>query len=113
MLSFDVSDPFPLVPEGSDIYRNAQVHSGKVDAWLGLKISEIETALSERLYAERGRERYREPYKDSWVGLPPQSLLTPYSEIRSILAKLSPPPGSTLVDLGAGYGRVGFVIHAH
>jgi ubiquinone/menaquinone biosynthesis C-methylase UbiE len=48
-----------------------------------------------------------------WIGLPVKSLLTPYTEIRSILAQLSPAPGSTIVDLGAGYARMAFVIGRH
>jgi precorrin-6B methylase 2 len=42
-----------------------------------------------------------------------QTLLTPYLEIRQMLEDLAPAPGSTLVDLGAGYGRIGFVVARH
>src|SRR5690606_13371721 len=39
-----------------------------------------------------------------------QSMLTPYIEIRILLESLQLPSGSRVVDLGAGYGRMGFVI---
>ena len=51
--------------------------------------------------------------EQNWVGLPSRSLLTPYTEIRETIVRLKPRDGSTLVDLGAGYGRMAFVIAAH
>jgi hypothetical protein len=101
---FNHLDPFPLLPDGSYSYSEAQEHAQEVDAYLGLKTEEIEDML-----LQRGMPRDRE----LWIGLPVKSLLTPYAEIRSVLAKINPEPGSTVVDLGAGYGRMAFVIGAH
>jgi len=40
-------------------------------------------------------------------------MLTPYLEIRSLLEFLKPLEGTTIADLGAGYGRMAFVIGTH
>jgi hypothetical protein len=47
----------------------------------------------------------------TWVGLEPQVILTPYDELLLICQHLSPKAGQTMVDLGAGYGRLGLVLH--
>lgn len=99
MLIFDPRNPFPL-PEGAT-YLQAQIHSEQVDTWLGFHISSIESKLKEL------------PDQRIWVSLPAQAMLTPYSEIREILERLRPSPGTRIIDLGAGYGRMGFVIGRH
>jgi len=105
MLKFDPRDPFPLTSPGQCTYREAQLHSEKVDLWLGLNTEVTERKISQ--------SQAREPDQELWIGLPPQTLLTPYTEIRSILEILKLRPGSILVDLGAGYGRMGLVIERH
>ena len=47
-----------------------------------------------------------------WEHLSPSVFQTPYSEISRILREMAPPPGSRVVDLGAGYGRMAFVVEA-
>jgi hypothetical protein len=107
MLNFDAKDPFPLAENAS--YAEAQEHSEHVDQWLGLKTHEIEAALvgkNAKLFsAEKDRQQ--------WIGLPVKTLLTPYTEIRSILERLGPKAGDHVIDLGAGYGRMAFVIERH
>lgn len=103
MLAFDATCPFPLLEPGSHTYAEAQEYSEKVDAWLGLRTHSIEARLSQGSY----------PDQIAWIGLPVRSLLTPYPELRQILEQLAPTPGSTIVDLGAGYGRMGFVVAEH
>lgn len=39
--------------------------------------------------------------------------MTLYVELRAILHQLIPQPGQTVVDLGAAYGRLGFIIGRH
>ncbi len=46
----------------------------------------------------------------TWVGLDPQTLLTPYSELVQICELLAPQSGESMIDLGAGYGRLGLVL---
>ena len=107
MLAFDPLDPFPLLDEARHSYAEAQAHAALVDEWLGLQTDAIEASLSEwqaRTVAD-GQER--------WAGLPIKSLMTPYTELRLILEELAPAPGETIVDFGAAYGRLGFVIAKH
>jgi hypothetical protein len=79
-------------------YAKAKEFSKKLDHELGFKIQQVEQNI----------------LKDSphipWAGLEPEVLQTPYPEIRMMLEKLSLQKGQTLIDLGAGYGRVGLVI---
>lgn len=104
-MEFEPADPFPWVPEDSHTYREAQAHSAQVDAWLGLRTAETEALISERAGCPRDAQH--------WIGLPVQALLTPYTELRAMLERLRPQPGQWVVDLGAGYGRMGFVLARH
>lgn len=109
-MDFDPNDPFPLLAPGSFTYQQAKLHAEKVDQWLGMDTVKVEAEVAAnpaypRLHQEEGQRL--------WVGLPVQTLLTPYLEIRTMLEDLAPAPGTTLVDLGAGYGRIGFVLTRH
>jgi SAM-dependent methyltransferase len=94
----------------------ARFHSDIVDKILGFNIVSIE----KELFAQA---RGRTPDGDlqswghnlhqgnqTWIGLDPQTLLTPYSELKLMCELLSPRPQEHLVDLGAGYGRMGIVL---
>lgn len=114
MLKFSSSNPFPLVRFTDKINTEARMraHSDQVDAYLGLQIEKVE----KKLRAEGCRLKASvlpEGKQELWIGLAAKRFLTPYTEIRAILSLLKPKPGSTIVDLGAGYGRMGFVIGKH
>lgn len=106
MIPFDPNCPFPLLEPGSHTYREAQDHSALVDTWLGFEIEKIEDEILEDLSLSRGGQQL-------WVGLPIQALQTPYTELRFILNRLDLRANQTIVDLGAGYGRLGFVVGRH
>ncbi|HUP56640.1 MAG TPA: class I SAM-dependent methyltransferase [Bdellovibrionota bacterium] len=109
MIPFNPDDPFPLL-ESRRSYREEQEHSRHVDAFLGLEIVRVEEALVRRgVPAPTGEEWVQE----RWIGLAPDALLTPYTELRELLSILAPEPGSRIVDLGAAYGRMGFVMARH
>jgi hypothetical protein len=100
---FDPADPFPHFPHlGPEQYGAAKKHSAEADAWLGLAVANVEARLSD---PRDGEER--------WLGRHPSVFLTPYVELRSWLEELQPAGGETVVDLGAGYGRLGFVMARH
>ena len=100
---FDANDLFPLV--SADIsYAEAQKHSALVDVSLGLAMDEIEIRIATK---NAGQDQ------NLWYGLPTQTLLTPYTELRQILNQLSLKPHERIVDLGAAYGRLGFVVAKH
>jgi hypothetical protein len=100
MLDFSPADPFPLLSEDSHTYSEAQAHSRLADEWLGLKTDLIESTVK----STDGQQ--------TWAGLGISALMTPYTELRLILEKLKPQPGQTVIDLGAAYGRLAFVIEA-
>lgn len=112
MLLFHAGTPFPLLAEGTYSYSDAQKHAERVDGWLGLQTTQIESALYERGCMARAPNSSRD-HQQLWIGLATQNLLTPYVEIRRILHRLNPQPGDTVVDLGAAYGRIGFVMGRH
>ena len=107
MIPFDESDPFPLLVRGSSGYLEEQKHAALVDAWLGLDTERLEKVIVHSSSTPLTRRH------QLWIGLPTQALLTPYTEIRKILDRVNPRKGQTIVDLGAGYGRMGFVIGRH
>jgi hypothetical protein len=102
---FDPADPFPLLADPYADYAGARAHAAAADAWLGLHCERVEAALP--------RDRLAREDRQLWLDLPLPSLQTPYVELRALMARLAPPPGHTVVDLGAGYGRLGFVIARH
>lgn len=105
-IPFDPKDPFPLLEIDSFTYEAAKLHSFKVDQWLGLPTQE---------------SRQNQDFKDSigiekpqtWSHLDPQQFQTPYCELRCVLHQLNPKPQERIIDLGCGYGRMGFILHRH
>ena len=79
-------------------YSEAQKFSHDLDLKLGFQIECVEKEILEK-----------SPLTP-WAGLEPQALQTPYPEIRMMLSKLNLQLGERVIDLGAGYGRMGLVI---
>ncbi len=104
-LIFDPQNPFPRVALENYDYSQAKVHSEEVDRWLGFEIEKVETIILANRQAESSPGR--------WHGLPAQTLLTPYIEIRLMLELCKPFPGQTVIDLGCAYARMAHVIHRH
>lgn len=103
MREFDPQDPFPLWPDyGPALYAMAKKHAAAADAWLGM---DVETTESRLVDPRDGEER--------WIGRHSSIFLTPYVELREMLERIQPKPGETIADLGARYGRLGFVMARH
>lgn len=96
-------------------------HSKQIDSFLGFRILRIERKLiqqyrsfylndkvetSKKLHSDNGEEG------ESWIGLNPQVLLTPYSELYEIFYLLRNKSISKIIDIGCAYGRVGIVSKA-
>lgn len=110
-IKFDPLVPFPLIADSEHSYQEAQAHSVIVDEWIGFQTADIEKKLLQsKNYDVQADISIPVNF---WRGLPVQALQTPYTEIRSILSLLNPQPGETVVDLGCGYGRMGFVMGKH
>lgn len=110
MLKFESRDPFPIVFESDHTYLEAQTHAAAVDHWLGLQTEQTEKRLAVEGCRSKAPTTSRES-QQLWFGLATQNLLTPYTEIRSLLSLAKPEAGQVVVDLGAAYGRMGFVIN--
>lgn len=104
-LLFDPRDPYPLLDPASHTYAEAQAHAAEVDRWLGLDTAAVEASLP--------LEDLRATGQQLWLDLPVPAMLTPYTELRWLLTRLDPSRGSKVIDLGAGYGRLAFVIMRH
>ena len=99
ILNFNPHDPFPLLASIESTYDQAKRHATLVDEWLGYHIPEIETLIVDP--------------KLPWVGLAPETLLTPYTEIRFMLSKLGLIAGMRVIELGAAYARMLHVLKRH
>ena len=93
-----------------------KTHSELLDQHFGLQSQRIEHELIQRAKERSLSEDFRDwgpalhgNGLQTWVGLPIQSLMTPYSELLRMLEIVAPEPGSILTDLGAGYGRLSFI----
>jgi hypothetical protein len=105
MPDFTPQDPYPLLAWEELENEAAREHAKDVDAWLGFRMVSVEAGIPKTLSRRTGQEL--------WQHIPMAMLLTPYLEIRALLAHLSLPAGSTVVDLGCAYGRMAFVIGRH
>lgn len=87
--------PLPTVESYS--YSEARAFSRELDLKLGFQIESTEDLI------------LKIDPQTPWAGLDPQALQTPYSEIRMMFSALNLKPEQTVIDLGAGYGRMGLV----
>jgi hypothetical protein len=100
VVQLDLNNLVPLTREEEWSYSDEKKHAELLDQHLGLEIEKVEALIA-----------HKEIFgKEAWVGLNPQSLLTPYTELRRMLDLLKLKSGDLVVDLGAGYGRMGWVI---
>lgn len=103
-LSVDPQNPFPLTREGEYSYQEEQAHSEAVDQLVGLRTQETEASV---------KQKRKPPGQETWQDFPPSVFLTPYTECRRIVELLKLPKEGLIVDLGAGYARMGFVVGRH
>lgn len=91
--------------------------SESVDRLLGIKVAEIEAELLKRarMLLPGGNHHTwgaaLHQGNQTWVGLHPETIQTPYSELLRVCEKLSLKEEDHVVDFGAGYGRLGLVLH--
>lgn len=94
-----------------------QVHAKHLDKTLGFRIPKIEVKLLQKYRAydqvidTSNKKRHYEG-SQTWIGLHPQALQTPYNDIYEALSLLKGQNIEKVVDIGAGYGRVGIVMNS-
>jgi hypothetical protein len=97
-------------------FEAARLHSEALDQVLGFRVFEIEEkllSLAKEKMPEGSHKTWGQALhggNQTWVGLSHQTLQTPYNELREMCELLNPPPKSCMIDLGAGYGRLGLVL---
>jgi ubiquinone/menaquinone biosynthesis C-methylase UbiE len=87
----------------------------QVDQALGFHVNHIEDSLMRQailVTPEGNLESWGQGLHQaqSWVGLHPQTLLTPYQELVWMCESMQQAEKAHVVDLGAGYGRLGLVM---
>jgi len=112
-LEWNPENLFPLPPEEDESvhYHAAQFHSEKVDHYLGLRVDETEEAIRQSSSAHS-----HDPNQNTWRGVSTRITMTPYSELHKILSRIfqkNTPETTHLVDLGAGYARLAFILAQH
>ncbi len=97
--------------------QDERQHSKEIDKMLGFKIPKVEQKLLKKyraFYKSADDSNKKAHYQgtQTWIGLHPQVLQTPYNQISHFLSYFKKYNPKTVVDLGAGYGRVGIVMNA-
>lgn len=91
--------------------------SPEIDRYFGLQVNEIEESLYHAAKALRPEGdlsnlgHVLHQGHQTWVGLAPETLQTPYRELVRVCELLQPNASDLMVDLGAGYGRLGIVLN--
>lgn len=96
-------------------YQDNQIQSARLDSYLGFKCNEIETNLRLEAKEKFGagsieKLSYSRDKSLTWIGLNPAQLQTPYGEFVELLEKIDLNQYENIIDLGAGYGRLGLLI---
>lgn len=91
--------------------------SSQIDLALGFNIKQIEEKLQARAKALAPETQFDQwgPVlhggAQTWIGLDFQILQTSYHDLKILFDVIKPHPGERIVDLGAGYGRLGLFLH--
>ncbi len=131
-ISFDHDDLVANRPDDIDLLQlikhesffqlpaglHPRVQSKKIDKIIGYRIPKIEQGLLKRFRAydtfapdaEDRKQHYQGT--QTWIGLHPQILQTPYSDMLHFLNILKKYNPKVIVDLGAAYGRMPVVMKA-
>jgi 16S rRNA G527 N7-methylase RsmG len=101
-----------LFISGNNVH--AKQHSKSIDKILGYEIGKIEQSLLKKYQAyfkvtdEKNKKQHYQG-SQTWIGIHPQTLQTPYEEILKALIFLNKINVKRVIDIGAAYGRVGLI----
>lgn len=116
-MKFDPFAPFPPLDPESASYEDVKAHAREFDKWLGLRMESVEAevreahTLSTREEAEAvlQMEKLSES-REFWLSKPVDTFMTPYWDLDHMLREAGVAAGDLVVDLGAGYARLAFVL---
>lgn len=108
-----------FMPLQSDVQHNLTKRhiSSQIDLDLGFNIKQIEQILQKKakmIAPEKQFDQWGPTLHggaQTWVGLDFQILQTSYHDLKNLFEIIKPGPNERIVDLGAGYGRVGIFLH--
>lgn len=102
---------FKLFLDHLDYHDQSWFHQSKIDTLIdsasGIRAREITESIR-----KSGRREFNELHQgeETYSFAGPELLLTPYTEILNLFNAVGLKPGDTVVDLGAGFGRVGLAL---
>lgn len=97
-------------------YHELQVRSSLIDTLLGFNIENIEEELIHNAQINYPKGNYKTWGKsiyngsEAWIGLSSEQLQTTYYEFFDVINRINVSEEETFCDLGAGYGRLGFLL---
>lgn len=99
----------PIQQGHGEVVADQLSHS--IDALLGLRPLEIEAARCQSGRRSIATALGEASHSRPWASATTIALLsTPYSTLEAVFQSLALAPGTQVVDLGSGYGRVGFYL---
>lgn len=113
----NILDIFRVVHSSVDHELTKRHISSQIDRALGFRIKLIEEILRsnakvlapETQFAQWGPVLHGGA--QTWIGLDFQILQTTYHDLKIVFEIIKPTPSDKIVDLGAGYGRIGIFLH--
>jgi len=107
-----------LFSSETSTYTDLQEHSRELDKKFGFNVEKIESELvskAKEIQPDGDKSSWGKAMHDgnqTWVGLNPNQLQTTYGEFHEICELLDFSETKKIIDLGAGYGRLGLVCSA-
>lgn len=96
---------------------HARLHAKYLDKEIGFKVSKTEAKLLRKYRAydkqnDDSNKKQHYPGTQTWIGLNPNALQTTYNDIYDAFMILKEFNIEKVIDIGAGYGRVGLVMNS-
>lgn len=112
-----LSEIFSLLDNPIDHDLTKRHVSSQIDLMLGFKVKHIEEILQAKAKQIAPDEQFNQwgpalhDGAQTWIGLDFQILQTTYHDLKILFDTIGPVSGQRIVDLGAGYGRLGIFLH--
>ncbi len=112
-----IENAYPALAESIDHDLTKRKISSEIDLHLGFHIKKIEETLRTKALQINPETFFDEwgpllhDGAQTWVGLDFQILQCTYHDLKILFNTIKPKPGNKIVDLGAGYGRMGIFLH--
>lgn len=99
---------FDAIPE----FGEGEYEQSRLDQLIRRTLGSRAEALTKKIKA-KGRAATQENGEELWTEYGTSMLLTRYALLRSLFGAIPPQPGETVVDIGSGFGDVGFYVGTH